>query len=63
MCICVFTLLYVYVGIFIYYIYSISPKLIHHLSSLFTIIVGYTGYEFNNLISLIFFKCIILIEN
>ena len=41
----------------------ISQKLIHHLSSLFSIIVGYSGYIFNNLISLIFYKCIILIEN
>ena len=32
----------------------ISPKLIHQLSSLFSIIVGYYGYKFNNLISLIF---------
>ena len=47
--------------------YGIGPdapiysKLIHHLSSLFSIIVGYSGYKFNNLISLIFYKCIILI--
>ena len=41
----------------------ISPKLIHHISSLFSIIVGYSGYKFNNLISLIFYKYIILIEN
>ena len=41
----------------------ISPKLIQHLSSLFSIIVGYSRYKFNNLISLIFYKCIILIKN
>ena len=40
---------------------TISPKLIHHLSSLFSIIVSYSGYKFNNLISQIFYKCIILI--
>ena len=41
----------------------ISPKLINHLYSLFSISVGYSGYTFNNLIFLIFYKCIFLIEN
>ena len=41
----------------------ISPKLILHISPLFSIIVGYSGYKFNNVISLLFYKCIIIIEN